>query len=53
MSGREFGIVNKKKERNIDSRDQITDDAKIYDFICLLLNDIFSLFLKHNCHFLN
>ena len=53
MSGREFGIVNKKKERNMNSRYQITGDVKIYDFICLLLNDIFSLFWKHNCHFLN
>ena len=53
MSGREFGIVNKKKERNMDSRDQITGDIKKYYFICSVLNGIFSLFCKHNCYFLN
>ena len=53
MSGREFGIVNNKKERNMDSWDQITGDVKKYYFICLLLNEIFSLFWKHNCYFLN
>ena len=42
MSGRDFDIVNKKKDRNIDGQDQITGEGEKYDFICLLLNDIFS-----------
>ena len=46
MSGRDFDIVSKKKERNMDGQDQVTAEGKKYDFIFLLLNDIFSFFLK-------
>ena len=46
MSGRDFDIVSKKKERNMDGQDQVTVEGKKYDFIFLLLSDIFSFFLK-------
>ena len=46
MSGRDFDIVSKKKERNMDDQDQVTVEGKKYDFIFLLLKDIFSFFLK-------
>ena len=46
MSGRDFDIVSKKKERNMDGQDQVTVEGKKYDFISLLLKDIFSFFLK-------
>ena len=44
MSGRDFDIVSKKKERNMDGQDQVTDEGKKYDFIFLYLTTFLAFF---------